>query len=96
MECLKVEISYKGGNPKPGFYSDLLKKEWFNINDISATNYLKLDSYDFYIDIFAYDYKLKNLAAGKRQNIYNSLTMIEDRLLKEYGDKASFEIYFTY
>lgn len=95
MECLKVEISYKGGNLKSEFYSDLLKKEWFNINDISAINYLTFDSYNFYIDIFAFNYKINNLAEEKRQNIYNSLTIIEDRLLKVYDEKASFRIYFN-
>ncbi len=47
LECLRVNISYHNGNPKPSFYSQLAKEDWFNVNDSNAYHYLKTDLYDF-------------------------------------------------
>ena len=48
-DCINVEISYKGGNPKPEFYDKLLKESWFNRKEISAEHYLSMDYFDLYI-----------------------------------------------
>lgn len=95
INCLKVEMSYLNGNPNPDFYSNLLEKTWFNVNDIKAENYLSLDSNKFYIDILAYDYKVEKLLEIEKQNLYDSIHELELKLLEKYGDNASFKIHFN-
>lgn len=93
-DCIQVEMSYSGGNPKPEFYDRLSEQSWFNINDVSAEKYLAEDSHDFYIDIRAFDYKLEKLTDAERSHLLNSLHTIEKALLDEFGEDASFKIYF--
>lgn len=93
--CIRVNISYKGGNPKPNFYNELFKMSWFNINDISAQNFLDCELYDFYIDIHAFDYKVQKLTDTEQQLLFNNLNNIERRLLDKYGENISFEIYLN-
>lgn len=93
-DCLRISISYTGGNPKPELYDKLFKQSWFNVNNISAENFLACDLYDFYIDIFAFDYKVKKLSKQEQQTLFDSMKTIENKLLQKYGKKASFEIYF--
>lgn len=94
-DCISVEISYKGGNPKPNFYNKLAKQDWFNIYDASAEKYLTTDLYDFYIYIKAYDYKIKKLTDEEKQKLFDSMTTIEEKLLEDFGSNASFKIYFS-
>ena len=89
-EALSVEISYHGGNPKPEFYDDLIKQDWFNVKDVSAQNY---DKHEFYIYIRSYDYKLDKLTDEEKRHIFDSMEKIEKNLLEKYGNNASFEIY---
>lgn len=92
-EALSVEISYHGGNPKPEFYDDLIKQDWFNVKDVSAQNYLNYDKHEFYIYIRSYDYKLDKLTDEEKRHIFDSMEKIEKDLLEKYGNNASFEIY---
>ncbi len=94
-DCLRVSIYHKNGNPKPKFYDELFKQPWFNVNDVTAENFLATDLYDFYIDIFAFDYKIEKLTEQERQVLFNSMENIERKLLQKYGENASFEIYFN-
>ncbi len=91
---IKASISYKGGNPKPKFYNELVKKDWFNRNDISAEKFLELHDPDFYIDIRTYDYRLQKLSEEQRQDIFNSIEDIEKKIVETYGKNTKFEIYF--
>lgn len=93
-DCLRISISYNGGNPQPEFYDELFEQSWFNINDISAENFLRCDLYDFYIDIFAFDYKVEKLTEEEQQILFDSMKNIEEKLLDKYKENASFEIYF--
>lgn len=93
MEALTVDISYNGGNPKPEFYDDLIKEDWFNVKDVSANDYLNYDKHEFYIYIRSYDYKLNKLTDKEKQHLFDSMEKIEKDLLKKYGKNASFEIY---
>lgn len=95
LECLRVQISYEGGNPKPEFYTSLAKESWFNINDVSVESYLNNANHDFYLDIFAYNYRVEKLNEDERQHMYNSMENIEKKLLEKYGENADFEIYFA-
>ena len=88
-------ISYNGGNPKPKFYDELFKQSWFNVNSISAENFLTCDLYDFYIDIHAYDYKVEKLTEQEQQTLFNSIETLETKLAQMYGRDASFSIYFN-
>lgn len=89
-----VDISYRGGNPKPKFYNSLSKEPWFTVDQVTAEHYLTYELHDFYIDVFAYDYRLDQLTKQERQNVLDSLEIIEKRILEKYGDNASFKIYF--
>lgn len=94
-DCINVDISYIGGNPNPKFYDKLSKQNWFNIYDIDAEKYLSTDLYDFYIDIKAYDYKIEKLSDEEQQELFDSMSTIEEKLVKDFESNASFEIYFT-
>ncbi len=94
-DCISVEISYTSGNPTPDFYNKLSKQDWFNIYDASAEKYLNTDLYDFYIYIRAYDYKIEKLTDEDKQKLFNSMSIIEEKLLEDFGSNASFEIYFS-
>lgn len=93
-ECIEVEMSYHGGNPEPEFYDELFREEWFQVNEISAGNYLSCNLYDFYIYIRTFDYKLEKLTDTQQQHVLDSMESIENRLLEKYGSDASFELYF--
>ncbi|MCD7894538.1 MAG: hypothetical protein LUG60_12700 [Erysipelotrichaceae bacterium] len=93
LECLRVNISYHDGNPKPSFYSQLAKEDWFNVNDSTAYNYLKTDLYDFYIDILAFDYKFEKLSDEDQEDLLNSLDDIVQLLEDTYGEYAKYDIY---
>lgn len=93
--CISVEISYTGGNPKPSFYNKLAKEDWFNIYDADAEEYLETELHNFYIYIRAYDYKINKLSDTEKQTLFSSISVIENNLLKDFGSNASFEIYFT-
>lgn len=93
-DCLRVSISYKGGNPEPEFYDELFKQSWFNVDNVSAENFLACDLHDFYIDIFAFDYKVEKLTEQEQKILFDSIKTIERKLLQKYGENASFEIYF--
>lgn len=93
-DCIQVEMSYEGGNPKPKFYDELLNESWFNSNEISANHYLSIDSVDFYIDIKAFDYRVEKLSDTEKTHLMNSLHTIEQALYDRFGEYASFKIYF--
>ena len=80
-DCINVEISYKGGNPKPEFYDKLLKESWFNRKEISAEYYLSMDYFDLYIYIKAFDYRVEKLSNTEKTHLMNSLNTIEQVLL---------------
>lgn len=93
-ENVYVLMTYEGGNPPKSFYDDLADEPWFNIEGVTAENYLATDLYDFYLRIGVYDYDAENLSEEEKDNIMDGLEEIEERLLEEYGGDASFEIYF--
>lgn len=94
MECFRVTISYEDGNPQPEFYSKLWKEEWFTAEKISAEKFLSCELYDFFVDINLYDYKFEKLSEEQQNNIFENFDVIKEMLLEEYGDNASFNIYF--
>ena len=69
-DCINVEISYRNGNPPPGMYSRLSRQSWFNVEQISASEYLKTDLYDFYIRILAYDYRVEKLTQEEQEHLF--------------------------
>ncbi len=87
-----VLISYSGGNPPPKVYNQLWQQDWFNVNEVSAENYLSTDIWDFYIEIKAYDYRIDQLTEAQQQHIIDSMETMEKKLLEKYGDYASFKI----
>lgn len=94
-DCIYVDMFYRGGNPPADFYDELAEQEWFNVDGITAENYLATDLYDFYLHIGVHEYKMDKLSEEEQENVEDSLEDIEERLLEEFGDNASFEIYYN-
>lgn len=92
-DCVVVDISYRGGRPDPELYDELLDAPWFTANDVTAENFLRSDLNDFYIDIYAYDYRVDKLSSDERRHLLGSLTDIESALKAAYGDYVDYEIY---
>lgn len=92
-DCVVVEISYRGGRPDPELYDELLDAPWFTANDVTAEDFLQSDLNDFYLDIYAYDYRVDDLTSDERRHLLGSLTDIENLLKDTYGDYVDYEIY---
>lgn len=92
-DCVVVDISYRGGRPDPELYDELLDAPWFTANDVTAEDFLHSDLNDFYIDIYAYDYRVDDLTSDERKHLLGSLTDIENLLKDTYGDYVDYEIY---
>ena len=92
-ECLRVSISYRGGNPEPGVYDELWKEPWFTANTATAADFIESDVYDFYIDVFAYNYRVEKLTDREREHMMESYEEIRQVLEERYGERA-YEIYF--
>lgn len=94
IDCFRVEISYEGGNPEPEFYDKLWKEEWFTAKNLSVEKFLACDLYDFYIDIYLYDYRFEQLSEEQQEHILENYDVIKEMLLEKYGNNASFQMYF--
>lgn len=92
--CIEVTMSYDGGNPEPSFYDGLAQQDWFQVNKVTAGDYLAYEAHDFYIQIRAHDYRLEKLTEEQQKNVLNSLEPITRKLCDLYGEDASFWIYF--
>ena len=92
-DCIVVDISYRGGRPDPELYDELLDAPWFTANDVTAEDFLRSDLNDFYLDIYAYDYRVDKLSSEERRHLLGSLTDIENLLKDTYGDYVDYEIY---
>lgn len=92
-DCLEVDISYRNGNPSPDVYDRLRKEPWFQANTVTAAHYLETDLYDFYIRIFAHDYKVEKLPEEQQEHLRNSLSDLEQALQNAYQETADYEIY---
>lgn len=93
--CLAVTMSYHGGNPEPDFYDALWKEPWFTVNAVTAGDFLACGLHDFYLRIFIYDYRFQQLTAEEQQHVLDSFAPLQDLLLEQYGNNASFELYFS-
>lgn len=92
-DCIDVEISYRNGNPPPSMYSRLSRESWFNVEQISASEYLKTDLYDFYIRILAYDYRVEKLTQEEQAHLFGSLAEMEKALQEAFCAYADYDIY---
>lgn len=92
-DCLRVEISYHGGNPKPEMYDKLLAEPWFTANTVTAEDFLQSDLHDFYIDIHAHDYLVAKLSEQEQAHLVGSLDAIEQALQSHFGDYADYDMY---
>lgn len=92
-DCVVVDIAYRGGRPDPELYDELLDAPWFTANDVTAEDFLRSDLNDFYLDIYAYDYRVDKLSSDERRHLLGSLTDIENLLKDTYGDYVDYEIY---
>lgn len=92
-QCLDVSISYRGGNPPPQMYGQLLKESWFTAGGADAKAYLETELYDFYIRVLAYDYRVEKLTDSQQTHLENSLGAMEEALKEAYGEYADYDIY---
>ena len=91
--CLDVEISFRGGWPNGDLYTELLNEPWFNIQELDAEKFLQSNLYDFYVDVFAYDYRVDDLSEMEQEHLYRSLGDIEQALRAAFGDYVDYDIY---
>lgn len=91
--CLEVEISFHGGRPDGKLYTELLAEPWFNIQELDAEKFLQSDLYDFYVDVFAYDYRVDDLSEMEQEHLFRSLVDIEQALRDAFGEYADYDIY---
>ena len=91
IACLRVELSYRGGNPSGSVLKQLRKQPWFVQGN--AKSYLSWENYDFYLDILAHDYKAEQLPEELQAHLLNSLPQMEAALKDYLGDACDYEIY---
>lgn len=91
--CLDVEISFRGGWPNGDLYTELLNEPWFNIQELDAEKFLQSDLYDFYIDVFAYDYRVDDLSEMEQEHLFRSMGDIKQALRGAFGEYADYDIY---
>lgn len=94
-DCFDITLMHHGGNPEPNFYNELYKQDWFTADKVTAKDFLETDLYDFYLYIRIDDYKLEKLTEEEQQTLLATRENLEQRLLEEYKEDASFEIYFN-
>ena len=92
-DCIDVYITYRNGNPPPSMYSRQRRQPWFNVDQISASEYLKTDLYDFYIRVLAYNYRVEKLSQEEQEHLFGSLAEIEKALQEAFGAYADYDIY---
>ena len=80
---------------KPGTRGDdeLWKEPWFTANTATAADFIESDVYDFYIDVFVYNYRVEKLTDREREHMMESYEEIRQILEERYGGRA-YEIYF--
>lgn len=93
LDCLAVDISFLDGLPDGGVYDRLLEEPWFNVRDANADRFLQSNQYDFYVDVFAHDYRVDDLSEAEQSHLYHSLGAIEQALQNTYGAQVDYEIY---
>ncbi len=93
-DCFEVEVTYTGGNPRPEYYEELMEQPWFDLEDVTAYNFLKYDEHDYYLLIRAHDYRLDQLSEAEKKVADESIEEIEKKLCKLYGKDADFEIIY--
>lgn len=94
-ECFDIALMYHGGNPEPNFYKELYNQNWFTADKVTAKDFLETNLYDFYLYIRIDDYKLEKFKEEEQQKLLATREKLEQRLIEEYEDNASFEIYFA-
>ena len=90
MECLRVDISYRDGNPSGSVLKQLRKQPWFSRGD--AKSCLSWDGYDFYLNILAYDYKADKLPEELKTHLQSSLPRMEAALQDYLGEACDYRI----
>lgn len=93
LDCLAVDISFRDGLPDGEVYGQLLEEPWFNVREANAKRFLQSDQYDFYVDVFAHDYRVNDLSEAEQSHLYDSLGAIEQALRNTYGEQVDYEIY---
>ena len=81
-------------SPKKEFLKYLSKSNWLTINT-TVSELMNCDKHDFVIDISLYDYQYKKLNKQQKEIVDTWFNDIESKLLDEYGEKASFDIYYN-
>ena len=92
--CFEVEVTYTGGNPRPEYYEGLMEQPWFNVEDVTAYDFLKYDEHDYYLIIRAHDYRLDQLSEAEKKVADESISEIEKKLCRLYGQYADFEMIY--
>lgn len=92
-ECIQVDLTYRGGNPRPGVYNRLVQQDWFTAQNVTVRDILGTDLHDFYIFIRAFDYRVAKLPEEEQQDLWDRLGELEQALKAAYGPGCKYEIF---
>ena len=91
LNCLKVVVSYRGGNPGPSLFEKLRKQPWFRCGH--AKEFFTWDYHDFYLDIYPNNHRADRLAPEIRDHLLGSLGRIETDLQIYLGEYCDYKVH---
>lgn len=92
-EAIDMELQYNT-SPKKEFLKYLSKSNWLSVNT-TVSELMSCDKHDFVIDIRLYDYQYEKLNKQQKEIVDKWFNDIESKLLDDFGDEASFYIYYN-
>ena len=85
LNCLRFEVSYRGGNPGHALYEELRQQPWFDSGHMKE--YLNWDFQDFYLHIYPYNHRIERLSPEARAHLFSSLPQVEAVLKQALGEE---------
>ena len=91
LNCLRFEVSYRGGNPGRALYEQLRQEPWFDSGHLKE--YLNWDYHDFYLNIYPYNHRIDRLPEETREHLLGSLSQVESALQSSLGEYCDYKVH---
>ena len=91
LNCLRFEVSYRGGNPGHALYEKLRQQPWFDSGHVME--YLNWDYHDFYLNIYPYNHRAERLPEDTREHLLGSLSQVENALQNSLGEYCDYKVH---
>lgn len=85
LNCLRIEVSYRGGNPGHPLYEKMRQQPWFDSGHLKE--YLSWDYHDFYLNIYPYNHRTDRLSPELQAHLLSSLPQVEAALQQALGEE---------